>query len=235
MKEYLKEIFLKYEININEEQCDKFVKYYSLLKEWNEKINLTAITEEKEVVIKHFLDSVLIYKDLKDDESVIDIGAGAGFPGIPLKILFPNLKLTLCDSLNKRVNFLNIVCAELNLNNVQCVHARAEELAHKNNYRESFDVCVARAVARLNVLSEYCLPFVKTGGKFIAYKSVSVDEELLEAKNAITKLGGELLCVKTIQVEETNEVRKNVFIIKTKNCDKKYPRGQNKPRLNPIS
>ena len=184
----------EFEIYLNEEQVRQFLNYYDLLKEWNSFMNLTAITEFHEVLKKHFVDSLSLVKAIPDlvekSYSVIDVGTGAGFPGIPLKIVFPNLKVTLLDSLNKRIKFLNEAVRELKLEDVVLIHGRAEDFSKPEKKRESFDLCVSRAVANLSTLSEYCIPFVKKGGYFISYKSERLSEEFDSAKKAIQVLGG---------------------------------------------
>lgn len=183
------------ETKITANMINQFESYYNLLIEWNEKINLTAITQKDEVYVKHFIDCVYLAQYLKQNASVCDIGTGAGFPGIVLKIIRPDIKLYLVDSLNKRINFLQIVCDNLGLTDVKCIHARAEDVLFKNQYLNTFDYVVARAVARLNTLTEYCLPYVKVGGQFLAMKSVKADEELKEASSAIKILGGKFNCI----------------------------------------
>lgn len=220
--------------NISGEQLEQFNLYAKMLVEWNEKINLTAITDPEQIVIKHFYDCALILKnfELKQGASVIDVGTGAGFPGVVLKILRPDIKLTLLDSLNKRINFLNELCAALRID-VTTIHARAEDAAQKNGLREQFDVATARAVARLNVLCEYCLPFVKKGGTFLSLKGPAANEEAVEAKNAIKVLGGELqsICSETIA---DNEQRCFVIIKKISQTPPKYPRISAKLKKQPL-
>lgn len=214
------------QIVLTEQQCQQFQTYYEMLIEKNKVMNLTAITEYQEVIDKHFLDSILLgtVRDLSGDLSVIDVGTGAGFPGIPLKIAYPNLKVTLLDSLNKRVKFLNEVIAELGLTDIEAIHARAEEGARKPEYREAFDLCVSRAVANLSTLSEYCLPFVKKGGCFVSYKSSQIEEELQQAKKAVKILGGRIQKVEEQQLPDTDIMRQFVMIQKVASTPKAYPR-----------
>lgn len=226
----MKELFKKYNIDINEKEKLLFNNYYNDLIEKNKVMNLTAITEKNEVYSKHFLDSVLSLKNIKDNSKLLDVGSGAGFPGIPLKILNNTLDITLLDSLNKRVNFLNEEIEKLGLSNIKAVHGRAED--YINVSRETFDYVVSRAVARLNTLLEYCLPYVKLGGYFIAYKSMDTDEEIDESKNALNILGGKIEKVDKINLEGND--RTLIYIKKVKNTPKKYPRGQNKPKSLPL-
>lgn len=188
----MKELFSNYSIDINDKQVNKFNKYYSLLIEWNKKINLTTITDYEDVIKKHFLDSVLLLKVLKKDlftlKNIIDVGTGAGFPGVPLAIMLPDAKFTLVDSLNKRIQFLNEVIEILEIDNINLIHARAEELGGDANYREKYDICVSRAVAALPLLLEYCSPFIKKEGVLYMYKSVKVEEEIYSAENALSIL-----------------------------------------------
>lgn len=228
----LKEIFAKYNINVSQDQADMFDEYFSMLVETNKHLNLTAITEERDVLIKHFLDSALPEKIIPQNATLVDVGTGAGFPALPLKIVRPDLKVCLVDSLNKRVNFLKDVCDKLKLENVSAVHSRAEDFA-KNN-REKFDVAVARAVAQLNTLTEYLLPLVKVGGIAVIYKSSKLDEELREAKKAIEILGAKVEKIEKIVVDEENLERNILVLKKVKNTPNKYPRDKNKPKLDPI-
>ena len=226
----MKELFKKYNVDIDEEKMLLFNNYYNDLIEKNKVMNLTAIVDKDEVYVKHFIDSILPIKQIKDNSKIIDIGTGAGFPGIPLKIVNHTLNITLLDSLNKRINFLNEEIQKLGLKNIRAIHGRAED--YVNVSRETFDYAVSRAVARLNTLLEYCLPYVKLGGYFIAYKSLNSDEEIKECTNALNVLGGKIERMEKIDLEG-NE-RTLIFIKKVKNTPLKYPRGQNKPKNQPL-
>lgn len=224
------------ELELNETQLQQFERYYELLVEWNKLMNLTAITDYEEVYEKHFLDSLAIVKveDINKVESIIDIGTGAGFPGIPLKIAFPHLKVVLLDSLNKRINFLNTVIEELGLENVETLHGRAEDYAKKAEYREQADLCVSRAVANLSTLSEYCLPYVKVDGKFIPYKSGEITTEADEAKKAVGILGGNVKKILKFHLPDSDITRSFVVIEKKKATPKKYPRKAGLPSREPL-
>lgn len=240
MENFLKEEMNKLEIQLNDKQITQFLIYYELLVEWNKFMNLTAITDFKEVVQKHFVDSLSIVKALDQkylqtcNISVIDIGTGAGFPGIPLKIVFSGLNITLLDSLNKRIKFLDNVIEELSLKDIKAIHGRAEDYARRENFREQYDICVSRAVAKLITLSEYSLPFVKIGGYFISYKSENIEEEIDDSKNAIKLLGGSLNEVVKFILPDTDIKRSIVTIKKEKMTNKKYPRKSGIPSKEPL-
>lgn len=232
---YFKKGLEDLKLELSEKQLEQFLLFYELLVEWNGFMNLTAITEFEEVVRKHFLDSLALIKACKlQDQTLIDVGTGAGFPGIPLKIAFPELKVTLLDSLNKRINFLNTVIDTLGLKQVETIHGRAEDFAKNPVYREKSDFCVSRAVSNLTTLSEYCLPFVKVDGCFVSYKSEKLTEELKEAGKAIAILGGEM----ENQVEWTlpdSDIYRNLLVIrKKKNTPGKYPRKAGIPAREPL-
>lgn len=221
-------------LEISLEDANKFYKYMKLLLEWNEKINLTAITEENEVIIKHFIDSLTIYKYLNEAKSIIDVGTGAGFPGIPIKILNKEIDITLMDSLNKRINFLNEVVKNLNLERISCIHSRAEELGRDKKFREKYDVAVSRAVANMSTLVEYLLPFVKVGGMCICMKGSSIDEELKESEKAIKMIGGKVEKVEKIILPNSDYERNIVIIRKINNTNSKFPRKAGIPKKEPI-
>jgi len=224
----------KISISLNEEQLNKFQTYLELLVETNEKVNLTAITEPKEVVMKHFIDSIALFSvcDVKENAKIADVGTGAGFPGVPLKITRDDIDLCLIDSLNKRLVFLDTLCGEIGVK-AKLVHMRAEECGKNKEFREKFDVVTARAVAALNTLCEYCLPLVKVGGSFIAMKSLKTDEEVKDAKKAIELLGGKIEKIEEISLSE-DMTRTFVVIKKIKNTPPKYPRQGAKISKNPI-
>lgn len=226
----------KLKIQYNDEQIEQFRSYYELLTEWNKKINLTAITGYEDVVRKHFIDSILICSllDLNKDIRIIDVGTGAGFPGIPIKILNPDCRIVFLDSLNKRVRFLETVVDELGLDNVECIHGRAEDVSREKKYRASFDLSVSRAVANLSTLCEYCIPFLKKGGMFVSYKSDKADDEINGSENAVRTLGSEITSVKEIALPETDIVRKFVMITNKKQVSNIYPRKAGIPAKDPL-
>lgn len=234
-------------IELSDNQVDQFITYYELLTEWNSFMNLTAITDFDEVCKKHFIDSISLIKakeDIfynlgkaleKDAITIIDVGTGAGFPGIPLKIVFPNLEVILLDSLNKRVKFLNEVISKLQLKGIAAVHGRAEDFARKEDYRNNFDLALSRAVANMSTLSEYCIPFVKTEGLFIPYKSEKITEELANANKALSILGGVITKQIEYTLPESNYYRNLVIIQKKKDTPKKYPRKAGLPAKEPLT
>ena len=224
------------QVHLDDHQISQFVTYYEILVEWNQFMNLTAITEFDEVCTKHFIDSISLCNaiDCNKEYSVIDVGTGAGFPGIPLKIAFPSLKITLLDSLGKRVKFLNEVIGKLGLKNIEAIHGRAEDFAKPDLLREKYELCVSRAVANLSTLSEYCLPFVKVGGAFISYKSGEIEEELSAAKKSIFLLGGQTKEVIPFQLNGTDISRSFVMIGKEKKTPKAYPRKSGIPSKKPL-
>ncbi len=234
--EQFKKDLLELDIRIDEKQMNQFIRYYELLVEWNSFMNLTAITDFDEVLKKHFIDSLSIIKafDMSQNIKLIDIGTGAGFPGIPLKIAFPHLEITLLDSLNKRVKFLDEVIHQLSLENINAIHGRAEDSAKDDRYRENYDICASRAVANLSTLSEYCLPFVKEDGRFISYKSEKLNEEINEAANAISILGGEVEDQIDFTLPDSDIYRNLLIIKKVKETPHKFPRKAGLPAKEPI-
>ena len=233
-EQFYKKVEEKTNIVLSDIQKKQYEKYFELVVEWNQKINLTAITEEEEFYTKHFFDSISLafFKDYSNIESICDVGSGAGFPSIPLKVLYPNLKVTIVDSLNKRIKFLNLVKEELGLVDCNFVHARAEEFGQNKEYRESFEIVTARAVARLNVLAELCLPLVKKDGYFLSLKSQKAEEETKEAINAIKLLGGKL--EKDLEFAIEGEERHILEIRKAKETPNKYPRKAGTPNKKPL-
>lgn len=229
IKNLLQNYIKDYKITLTENQYEQFQKYFELLAEWNEKMNLTAITDESGVALKHFTDSLslLNFVDIPQNSSLADVGTGAGFPGVVLKIARPDIKITLIDSLNKRLVFLGEVCAQLGIE-AELIHSRAEDGARDEKLRESFDFAVSRAVARMNVLSEYCLPYVKVGGAFCAMKGAQANEEFKESLNAINTLGGKLEKKYFFELPENGGERAIAVVRKVKNTPQKYPRQSGK-------
>lgn len=236
-KALLQDCCEKMGISLSEGQLEQFMTYLSLLLEWNEKMNLTAITEEQDVVLKHFADclSLVPLLEWRTDMQIIDVGTGAGFPGIPVKIACPAVKMTLLDSLQKRIGFLQEVGSQLHLDGVTYVHSRAEDGGQNPAYREQFDLCVSRAVANLAVLAEYCLPFLKVGGRLAALKGPDAAAEVEQAAGALKKLGGRLVEIKDVEIPHTDLSHKLVFIEKVSPTPKKYPRNAGKIKKEPLS
>ncbi|MCI8273854.1 MAG: 16S rRNA (guanine(527)-N(7))-methyltransferase RsmG [Clostridia bacterium] len=230
----MKELAEQINISLSVEQLGKFYRYMELLVEWNEKINLTAITEPEEIILKHFIDSITIKKYMENKEKIIDVGTGAGFPGIPLSIIDTELQITLVDSLNKRLIFLKNVIEELELKNVEIIHSRAEELGQNNNHREKYDIATSRAVANLATLSEYLIPFVKTGGKTICMKASDTKEEIENAQKAINVLGGAIEMIEEFKLPKSDIGRTIIIIRKEKKTNSKYPRKAGTPSKEPI-
>ena len=233
-KEIMTENLKKLNIELAEKQLEQFYEYMNILIEWNKVMNLTNITEPIEVIQKHFVDSLTVLKHIKETDMIIDVGTGAGFPGIPIKIAFPKTKIVLLDSLNKRIKFLNEVIAKLKINDIEAMHGRAEELAHNKIYREKYDIAIARAVAPLNVLSEYLLPFIKVNGIAICMKGSKGKEEAKNGEKAIEILGGKIKEIKEFELPNTDICRTILILEKNKNTDKKYPRRSGIPSKEPL-
>lgn len=234
--ELMKEACDRVSMEFNEDKYNKFMKYMELLQEWNEKVNLTAITEDEAVVKKHFIDCINAFsvEEFKNAKTIIDVGTGAGFPGIPIAIMRDDVEVTLLDALNKRINFLNIVISELGLKNVTTIHARAEEGSREVYHREAYDIATSRAVANMSMLSEFCMPYVKIGGHFIPLKGPSIEEEMEKGKNAVKILGGEIQEVREVMVEDTNLKHNLVIVKKIKSCGNKYPRNMGNIKKSPL-
>ena len=235
-QEKIKQAFQKINIELTDHQVASFETYYELLIKWNQVMNLTAITEFDEVLLKHFIDSAAIgtVMDLSKVSTVMDVGTGAGFPGVPLKIVYPHLQVTLLDSLNKRIQFLNTVIETLQLDGIQAIHGRAEDYGRDISYREQYDLCVSRAVANLSSLSEYCVPFIKVGGCFVSYKAGEVEEEVMQAEKAIRTLHCSQPTIQKMTLPDSNLSRSFVEIKKKGHLDKKYPRKAGMPTKNPL-
>jgi len=233
---YFENLLKKIDIDYNEGSIKSFKKYKDLIIEWNKKINITSIDSEEEIYLKHFIDSIIIkkYVIIKKGSKTIDVGTGGGFPGIPLKLIDNDMDITLVDSLNKRIKFLDEVVKELDLEDVECIHARAEELGKNKKYREKYDYGFSRAVASLNVLLEYVLPFVKKGGLFIAFKGSNFKDEIQESKKALNLLGGEIIDIREYKLPETDISRSMIVVKKINSTPKKYPRKPGTPNKKPL-
>ncbi|AZS18044.1 16S rRNA (guanine(527)-N(7))-methyltransferase RsmG [Paenibacillus lutimineralis] len=236
VQDNFQKLLKEHQLELSSEQLQQFEIYYQELVSWNEKMNLTGITEREQVYVKHFYDSITLsfYMDMSQISTMADIGSGAGFPGIPLKICYPHLKLTIIDSLNKRIQFLQNVVDQLDLQDVQLIHGRAEDIARKEQFRDSYDLVSARAVARMAVLNEFCLPFVKMGGIFAAMKGLDPQEELKEAARSLTELKGKLSATHHFELPMENSERHIILINKTSSTPKKYPRKAGTPLKSPI-
>lgn len=235
LEELLCESCRKIGVELNQAQLKQFMTYKDMLIEWNEKMNLTAITDDREIILKHFVDCLALCSGADmSGKKIIDVGTGAGFPGVPVKIACPDIDITLLDSLNKRITFLNELTKALGLEKTDCVHMRAEDGGNDKVLRESFDMCISRAVANLSVLCEYCLPFVRVGGMFISMKGSDVTQEVSEAEKAIRVLGGEISEIKTVSIPETDINHSLIIINKIKATPSKYPRKAGKVKKEPI-
>lgn len=234
--EFIRDKFLQIDIELNDVQIQQFITFYELLIERNKVMNLTAITEFQDVVMKHFIDSVLICRavSMNQFENLIDVGTGAGFPGIPLKIVYPDLSVTLLDSLNKRISFLNDVIESCNFVHVKTIHGRAEDFGVDEAFREMYDLCISRAVANLSTLSELCIPFIKPGGYFVSYKADNIMEEMKLSKNAIYITGGSIERVEKVILPDTEVKRNLLFIKKVSETPDKYPRRPGIPSKKPL-
>ena len=233
-KELMKENLKKLNLELSELQLEQFYNYMDILIEWNKFMNLTGITEPEEVITKHFIDSLTVLDKIDKNASIIDVGTGAGFPGIPIKIAFPETKVVLLDSLNKRIKFLDEVIEKLELKEIETIHGRAEEYGRNKNHREKYDVAIARAVAPLNILLEYLMPFAKINGKCLCMKGSSSEEEIINSKNAIKILGGEILKTEDFYIPNTDIKRRIVQVNKVKETNNKYPRKAGTPSKEPL-
>ncbi len=229
-----KKLFYEIDIDLSKEQFEKFDIYKKMLIDWNDRINLTAITEDYDVWLKHFVDSSTIYKYIKENDKVIDVGTGAGFPTVPIKILNNNIGLTLLDSLNKRITFLKNICDELRLKDVEFIHGRAEDFGNNKLYREKYDVVTARAVSNLSTLAEFCIPFLKVGGIFICMKAGNVDDEIKESYKALDVLGAKIDSIEELKLPNSEITRKIIIIKKEKSTPPLYPRKAGIPEKKPI-